>query len=448
MSGRRPAFRILAGLLAVVAVLVAAGLQSCAGRSATPVPPPEIPPSPPETIPAQAPPVRVGVLLQVDDVQVGATEPFSLMDGDGVLLMGMENEVVNVRREGDRLAVYTPAGELIDTASGSLHLEPRSDQAEVLVNGARYPGSVEIRMSPQGGLNAVNITDVETYLRAVVPLEIGHRGEDLLEAAKAQAVAARTYVAGHLNQYPEEGCDLYAGVTDQVYGPVDRRHPDADRAVAETAGLILIYEGKPIRANYASTCGGRTAGAEESFNSGPVPYLESHEDVVDGLVACRTSRYYRWEETWTGEELRKVLSVTVPRILGQAWHGGVIRGLEAVETGKSGRVVRLRITTDQDVYEVEKGQIRQVLETTARRPLLSTAFELEIWRKEERIRMVVARGRGWGHGVGMCQWGAMQLSRDGYGFRTILGHYYPGTQLKLWYGPGPAPAGERTATGE
>lgn len=432
----------------VLAVVVAAGLQSCAGGAKAPVPPPIVPPSGPAPIPAQAQAVRVGILVQVDDVQVGATDSYSLMDEDGVLLMGTENEVVNVRREGDRLAVYTPAGELIDTAAGTLHLEPRDPAAEVLVNGARYPGSVDVRMSPEGGLNAINITDVETYLRAVVPLEIGHQGDGLLEAAKAQAVAARTYVAGHLDQYPQEGFDLYAGVTDQVYGPVDRRHPDSDRAVAETAGLILIYDGKPIRANYASTCGGRTAGAEESFDSDPIPYLQSHEDVVDGLVACRTSRYYRWEETWTGEELRKVLSATVPRVLGQAWHGAVIRGLEVVEKGKSGRAIRLRITTDKDVYEAVKGQIRQVLETSAGRPLLSTAFDLEVWKKEERIRMVVARGRGWGHGVGMCQWGAMQLSRDGYGFRTILGHYYPGTQLKLWYGPGPATAGERTSTGE
>lgn len=437
---------LLPGL--ILAVLVAAGVQSCAGGAKTPVPPPIVPPSGPAPIPAQAKAVRVGILVQVDDVQVGATDSYSLMDEDGVLLMGTENEVVNVRREGDRLAVYTPAGELIDTAAGTLHLEPRDPAAEVLVNGARYPGSVDVRMSPEGGLNAINITDVETYLRAVVPLEIGHRGDGLLEAAKAQAVAARTYVAGHLDQYPNEGFDLYAGVTDQVYGPVDRRHPDSDRAVAETAGLILIYDGKPIRANYASTCGGRTAGAEESFDTDPIPYLQSHEDVVDGLVACRTSRYYRWEETWTGEELRKVLSATVPRVLGQAWHGAVIRDLEVVEKGKSGRAIRLRITTDKDVYEAVKGQIRQVLETAAGRPLLSTAFELKVQKKEDRIRMVVARGRGWGHGVGMCQWGAMQLSRDGYGFRTILGHYYPGTQLKLWYGPGPAATGERTSTGE
>jgi len=88
--------------------------------------------------------------------------------------------------------------------------------------------------------------------------------------------------------------------------------------------------------------------------------------------------------------------------------------------------------TDQTHYDVTKGRIRQVLETTGGRALPSTSFELEIFKKENRIRMVVAKGRGWGHGVGMCQWGAMQLSQDGYGFRKILDHYYPGTELKEW----------------
>jgi stage II sporulation protein D len=381
------------------------------------------------------PEVRVGLLVQVTDAQIGAPAVFALRDDDGIVIVGSADELFSVRREGDGLLVYTPGGDLVDSVKGTLAVEPRSEIGEVAVNGARYPGRLEIVLSPKGGFNVVNAVDVETYLRGVVPLEIGHRDGGLLEAAKAQAVAARTYVAAHLGQYPDEGFDLFAGITDQVYGPLDRRHPNADRAVRETRGLILEYEGKPIRANYASTCGGRTAGVEESFDSEPIPYLESHPDRVNGQVPCRSSRFFRWEETWTGEELRRVLSQTVPRVLNRPWQGRIIRDLEVVERGKSDRVVVLRVTSDREALEITKGQIRQVFESTEGRPLRSTAFELQVWRRGERIRMIVAQGRGWGHGVGMCQWGAMQLSRDGHTFREILRHYYPGTELRVWYPP-------------
>jgi stage II sporulation protein D len=214
--------------------------------------------------------------------------------------------------------------------------------------------------------------------------------------------------------------------------------------VAQTRGLILTYEGKPIRANYASTCGGRTAGVEESFPVGPIPYLRSHEDRVGEDIACRTSRVFRWEESWTGEELRKILSRTVPRVLGKPWKGSYVRLVESLQNGTSGRVVTLRILTDQEAYIVEKGAIREMLESPAGKPLRSTDFDIELIRRDDRVKRMVVQGRGWGHGVGMCQWGAMQLSKEGIDFRRILKHYYPGTDLKPWYPSRPL---ERTAKG-
>jgi SpoIID/LytB domain protein len=383
---------------------------------------------------AGVPRLRVGILVHVNEVQVGSTVPFALRDDDGVMLLGGRNEIFNIFRQGNRVVVHTAAGELIDSANGVLRLEPREPGGEVIIGGARYPQELEVVSSPQGGLNVVNVVDLETYLRGVVPMEIGHQDGGYLEAAKSLAVAARTYVAAHMGQYPEEGFDLHSGVTDQVYGSVDRRHPNADRAVGETRGLILLYEGRPIRANYASTCGGRTAGVEESFNSDPIPYLRSHPDKFKSRVACRNSKYYRWSVSWTGTELFRVLERTVPRELGRPWRGRVVREVRVIEKGKSGRVVKLRVKTDRETYELEKGMIRWVMESTEGRSLRSTAFELEVRGGEDGVRLLTATGRGWGHGVGLCQWGTMQLSRDGVDFRRILEHYYPDTRITYWYG--------------
>ena len=415
-------------------------LVSCAGPHPVPqTTSTEKPPLP------EPPIVRVALFTQVSDVQVGSTESFAMGDGDGTIAIGAESDVISIRRDGTRIALYTANGELMDMAAGFLRIEPQSDGGLVTVNGARYPGAIEIvPASTGGGLQVINVIDVETYLRGVVPLEMGMKGIGLLEAAKAQAIAARTYVAGHMGQYTKEKFDLYAGVTDQVYGPVDRRHPDADLAVAQTRGLILVYQGKPIRANYASTCGGNIAGVEESFPSAPISYLRSHEDRFGNEIACRTSRFFRWDASWTGDELKQVLSHTVPRVLGKPWKGSGVKQIEILGTGTSGRALRLRVTTDEESYVAEKGAIRQLLESPRGQPLRSTNFEMEVVRRGDRVRQLTLHGRGWGHGVGMCQWGAMQLSQEGVTFNRILGHYYPGADLKSWYPTGPF---DRTAEG-
>ncbi len=388
---------------------------------------------PPVLLPegAPSPAVRVGLLLHVNEARVGAPEPYTLADASGILAVGKKGEAVTVRRDGNRILVFAGGAGLLVQSAGPLRLAPDDRSGEVKAAGRDYPGRLEIVISPSGGMNVVNVVDVENYLRQVVPREIGHAGDGYREAAKAQAVAARTYVAGRLGSHPGEGYDVEAGVGDQVYGTVDERHPDADRAVAETRGLILVKDGKPIRANYSSTCGGKIAAVEESFDADPVSYLREHDDKVNGQDACRTSKYYRWEESWSGTELVKILARTIPAVLGKPFAGTAVEEVKVTERGKSGRAVRLRIKTDRAEYTVRKGAIRRVLDRGSG-PLWSTWFDLDVKRSGGRVKKLTARGRGWGHGVGMCQWGAMQLSRDGLSFERILEHYYPGTELKPW----------------
>jgi len=152
--------------LALVSALVL--LASCAGPRPAPPPYSEKPQV------SEPPLVRVALLTKVSDVQVGATESFALGDGDGTLAIGAESDVMSVRREGDRIAIYTATGELMDTAAGFLRIDPQSEGGLVTVNGAKYPGAVEVvPATTGGGLQVINVLDVETYLRGVVPLEMG-----------------------------------------------------------------------------------------------------------------------------------------------------------------------------------------------------------------------------------------------------------------------------------
>ena len=146
------------------------------------------------------------------------------------------------------------------------------------VSGRPYRGSAELRVAGDGRVSAINVLPLEDYLLGVVPLEIGPRGNDEMAAVEAQAVAARTYAVAQLGGQLEMGFDLFGTVDDQAYGGMAAERDESTRAVRRTAGKILLYDGRPIRAYYHSTCGGRTAAVEEVMDRPPAPYLQPVSD--------------------------------------------------------------------------------------------------------------------------------------------------------------------------
>lgn len=160
------------------------------------------------------------------------------------------------------------------------------------VLGKRYRGSILVYLNDRGSLNLVNEVTLEDYLRGVVPSEMGPVLYDRLEALKAQAVAARTYALRTLGEFTGEGYDLCATPRCQVYNGIDVEHPLSDRAVAETAGQVLLYRGELVDARYSSTCGGHTEDVEVVFPLVNYPYLrgvpclEAGVDRVGGDLAA------------------------------------------------------------------------------------------------------------------------------------------------------------------
>ena len=150
---------------------------------------------------------------------------------------------------------------------------PRSGLTEVVGKG-RYRGRVEVVPNRQGTLSVINTVDLETYLRGVVPREMGAWNYPALEALKAQAVAARTYAVANLGKRAEEGYDLVDTVSDQVYGGADGEMSLTDTAVQQTAGLVATYGGKPIQALFMADCGGSTVDVSWVFG-GDAPYLKA-----------------------------------------------------------------------------------------------------------------------------------------------------------------------------
>ncbi len=144
----------------------------------------------------------------------------------------------------------------------------------ITIEGTRYRGSLQIRVNGDR-FNVINIVDIEQYLRGVVPAEMGGTLYPHIEALKAQAVAARTYVYYNLNQFKSLGFDICASQSCQVYKGMNVEQDRTDRAVEATRGEILTYQGKPINALFTAFCGGETENVENVFEGGPVPYLKS-----------------------------------------------------------------------------------------------------------------------------------------------------------------------------
>ena len=158
------------------------------------------------------------------------------------------------------------------------------------LQGKTYRGAIEFRVDASGRLRAINWVELEAYLRAVVPSELGPEVWPQIEALKAQAVAARTYAIANAAQFEEDGFDICATPRCQAYGGASVEHPLSDRAVAETRGEIATWEGRPIDALYTATCGGHTEDAKEIFPEQAAPYLVGVPCRAEVEALARTRR--------------------------------------------------------------------------------------------------------------------------------------------------------------
>ncbi|WP_457630283.1 SpoIID/LytB domain-containing protein [Oceanithermus sp.] len=266
----------------------------------------------------------------------------------------------------------------------------------IRVNGSDYRGYLRV-VWRDGRLLLINKLDIEDYLRGVLPGEVP--ASFPYEVLKAQAILARTYTLSRLGSNPDY--DLCDTSRCQVYLGADAESPRYDRAVRETAGRVLAYDGRPISAVYHADSGGKTAAAAEVWG-GNVPYLQSRDDPW--------SLDQRWRVSTSPD--------AVSRVLEQLGHPvGAVSGLRIDGRGASGRIVEMSVTTDRGELRLRVPEVGRFLRALG---LPSTLASLSGW---------TFSGRGSGHGVGMSQWGARGFARHGWNYREILAYYYPKTVL-------------------
>lgn len=389
----------------------------------------------PRTVPASGRPLpadarTIRVALAAPGPLIGATSAIQWVAGDGrvVLTEGRAGREWRVEREsgGIRVRVVGPA-----VSSWERELRARTSSTGFLVvNGKRYRGELAI-LPFDSDFVVVNRLGLEDYLRGVVPVEMGPRPRGDSAALQAQAVAARSYAL--VRALDAAGAfDVRATTADQVYGGVDVENDAASAAIDATRGLVLQYDGRIVDAPFHSTCGGTTARPNEVWRAAGGDYLRSVSDRIAGSdrYYCDLAPRYRWTRSLTGAQLDAALDQYLRTYASVPASGpGRARAIGVRDRTASGRVAVLDVETDRGVFGLRGNDIRYVMRAPGGEILFSTYFSVEPEYRDGRVTRVTFRGQGYGHGVGMCQWGAIGRARAGQSFRTILGTYYPGTTV-------------------
>lgn len=432
------------------ALLVLLAVAGCGGgrptHTARPSPAPTPPPK--STLPATPPPVeptkddqpiggeilvRVALHWERGAVEITSTEGMVLDDLDraasDVKLLATEGVIASSLRRSGKVRARQTSGEPLVDESSRLAIESIVG-GRLIVNGREIRGAVRIT-AREDSLFVVNELPLEDYLRGVVPREIGPRPVAELAAVEAQAVAARTYTVKRLGQYNSLPFDLFGDVQDQAYDGFGGEHAVADRAVRDTEGLVVADETALIETFYSSTCGGMRSDIAEMWPHRPShPALRGGRDGSPGREWCRESRHFQWEEEWDGARLNSLFRKHAPALLDIPGVQGTLTDIRVLRRGPSGRAALIEWVTDRGSWTVPGDKNRWILRRPDGGILRSVFVELDVRKAGGRVVSVRAQGRGNGHGVGMCQVGALGRAKAGQGFREILQAYYPGTRLR------------------
>lgn len=376
--------------------------------------------------------IRVLLSTSRNPPSVSSSGGLILTDVAGSLIArGERNAVWRFEHEGRRIRAVRPDG-VVTVWTNPPMLVRAVSGALLSVGGSPYRGDLAV-YGTDTGVVVVNVVKIDDYLRGVVPLEIGTRSDADSAAVQAQAVTARSYAFIHLSNDASRMYDVTGGELDQVYKGVAAESPVGSQAVESTRTLVLKYAGRVVNAPYHSTCGGSTAAASEVWRSDDEPYLRSVSDRIPGTnrYYCDIAPRFQWTKTLDASTLNAALLqylanyAQVPNKV-----PGIAREVGVASRTASGRVGTLTITTNRGNFVLRGNETRYVLRAPGGEILNSTNFSVEATHAGDgTISRLVIRGSGYGHGIGMCQWGAIGRARAGQDFRTILRAYYPGTTV-------------------
>ncbi|GAB4293001.1 MAG: SpoIID/LytB domain-containing protein [Myxococcota bacterium] len=352
--------------------------------------------------------VRVAVYKSVKEITItGDDLKIGVITKDGLVgeVVGVNPKTTRILIENNRLFIKGVKSQFdavtVACPSGWLNID-----------NTRYHAPIEIVADTDAKLIvAVNEINIEDYLLGVLSSEAPSSWH--IEALKAQAVAARTFALFQILNSQSKFYHLEASVSDQVYGGIKNFPESIIRAIEETRGIALAYNNQPIQAYFHSCCGGIGTESAKLVWGNDLPYLPGVK-----CDYCKRCPRRSWSVKLGAAELEKSLSSA-------GFIKGALKGIEVSTKTPSGRARKLNIKDAQGERAVDVNQFRGAIGYDR---IYSSAFSIS---KEGDA--YIFKGNGFGHGVGMCQWGAYGMAAKGKDYKQILKHYYPSAELIKMY---------------
>lgn len=353
----------------------------------------------------QAKVIRVSIIQDTASLRLKVEGYFNIFDlNSGKLLYrGKDlNTTVTAYNSGILLG-------RIRTGSNKVLVKPEAEKG-IIINGRIFRGDIGFIKEGNSHLTTVNHLGVEDYIQGILYHEASHYWP--MEALKAQAVVCRTYAFYQMQHNADKKLDfdLTSDMYSQVYGGRASERYRTNKAVEETKGQVLFYDGKIFPAYFHATCGGYTEDASNLWNINIA--------VLKGVPCgfCKDSPHFNWHQTLSLGEIKEKLQEAGYKIRD-------VKGILTGERNRSGRLVNLVIIGSPKNLDMLAKDFRNVIGPNSIR---STNFSVKVIEND-----AVFEGLGWGHGAGLCQWGAYFMAKEGKGYKEILEYYYPGAKISL-----------------
>lgn len=348
-----------------------------------------------------------------------------VLNGSGAVKdLGLE-KIMAISSDGKIVPLKSTVSPVIRTASGTIQFKGSSGGLNLVSlssssGSKRYRGSVEFCLE-EGKLAAVNVLNIEEYLRGVVPSEMPSSWSP--EALKAQAVAARNYALQRVETTRGSASNVNSDISSQVYGGYDAETVATNKAVEETSGIIMLSGGSTVSAFFHSSSGGFTENSEDVW-SGKLSYIRSKADPYD-----KNEKHYNWKVSYTADQLKEKLAVAGYKFK------KVTDVVELERTSSGARVMELAVKGVGPDGKSLTAEIKNADTVRATLGLKSALFKFtKKYDRSKNLTEINITGSGWGHGLGMSQYGAYGMALEGYDYQEILKYYYSGINFAQNYG--------------
>lgn len=349
--------------------------------------------------------IKIGIIESTDRISIGSEDDFEIVDmkTDGKTKISGNNIYL----------VKTAKGKIIfgkKQFSGEIKIIPPKNGKKITVDGKRYKRNIVLRINNRKKLTVINELWLEEYICGIMTKEVSPAWS--FESLKAQAVVARTFAIKNLGKHASSGFGLCSQTHCQVYGGFESEDERSNKAVYDTVGDVLKYNGEMINALYHSSCGGRTEDVRNVWNDSKTENPEYFTGVKCGF--CEKDKWYNWSASISVKTVGSIL-----RSFG--YKVGDVKKIKTVGRTASDRVKEILIEHSKGKLWLRSNRFRMAMNPNI---LRSTNFTVKI-----KNGVAYFRGHGWGHGVGMCQWGAKGMADAGWDYKKILEHYYLGAEI-------------------